>query len=148
MVQANMRMLHQSSADIPAESAFWNAVKEFEEVQRVKKTESGPDIILYPPGKIIHLFRTTEDKRCLDSSCALKKRAHDYVAKYAEVDDLQEIIVSANALSDHQPYLVLAELERVAESFGLSAPYAPTRTHYTDIEIPEFGDREENAILN
>lgn len=125
VIDANARMLHQSSADIPADSAFWEAVKEFEEVQKVKKTESGPDIILYPPGNIIHLFRTTEDKRCLDLSCALKKRPDDYVAKYAEVDDLQEIIVNAKALSDHQPYRVLAELERVAESFGLSAPYAP-----------------------
>lgn len=126
VIEANKRMLYGSSADIPSESAFWKAVLEFEEVQRIKKTESGPDIGLYPPGNIIHLFRTTEDKRCLDLSCAFKKHPDDYVARYAEVDDLQEIIVSAKALADHQPHIVLAELERVAESFGLMAPYEPT----------------------
>jgi len=126
VIEANKRMLHGSSADIPPESAFWKAVQEFEEVQKIKKTEGGPDIGLFPPGNIIHLFRTTEDRRCLDLSCAFKKRPDNYVARYAEVDDLQEIIVSANALADHQPFTVLAELERVAESFGLMAPYSPT----------------------
>ena len=129
--EQNSRVLFKSNADIPA-SEFWEKVAEFEDVQAKKKTKSGPDICLYPIGKIIHLYRTSEDRRGFPALSSLgfpslffPRKPDNYVAKLAEVDDLQEIIVSSTALADHQPYYVCQELERFAQSFGLEEPYAP-----------------------
>jgi len=129
--EQNSRVLYKSNADIPA-SEFWEKVAEFEDVQAKKKRENGPDICLYPIGKIIHLYRTSEDRRGFPALSSLgfpslffPRKPDNYVAKLAEVDDLQEIIVSSTALADHQPYYVCQELERFAQSFGLEEPYAP-----------------------
>jgi sn1-specific diacylglycerol lipase len=119
IAEQNSRVLYKSNADIPA-SEFWDTVAEFENIQTAKKTKSGPDIILYPPGKIIHLYRTSSRARL-----AIRRKPYNYVAMHAEVDDLQEIIISSTALADHQPYYVCQELEKFAQSFGLDEPYAP-----------------------
>ena len=119
----NSRILCKTNADFQA-SEFWENVTKYENLQAAKKAESGPDIVLYPPGEIIHLYRTAEDRRGLPS-LTFGRKPDEYVAKLAEIDDLQEIIVSGTALADHQPYNVCNELERFAQSFGLEAPYAP-----------------------
>lgn len=119
----NSRILFNTNAEFQG-SEFWDKVAEFEDLQTAKKSESGPDIVLYPPGKIIHLYRTAEDRRGL-LSLLLRGKSDEYVAKMAEIDDLQEIIISGTSLADHQPYNVCNELERFAQSFGLEAPYAP-----------------------
>ena len=121
----NSRILFNTNADFQ-ESDFWDKVTQFEDLQTAKKAESGPDVVLFPPGKIIHLYRTAEDRRGL-LSLLLRGKSDEFVAKMAEIDDLQEIIVSGTALADHQPYNVCNELERFAHSFGLEAPYAPRK---------------------
>ena len=45
----NSRILFNANADFQA-SEFWGKVTEFEDLQAAKKSESGPDIVLYPPG--------------------------------------------------------------------------------------------------
>lgn len=122
----NARVVYKNIEDIYS-SEFWEQVIEFENLQAAKKTENGPDMPLYPPGKIIHLYRTAEDRGGLPFLSLLRKQPDTYVAKLAEVDDMQEIHISSSALADHQPYKVCRELESFASSFGLEAPYSPRK---------------------
>lgn len=82
-------------------------------------------IPLYPPGKIVQLVKTADDKPpagCCSSS-AVEEQDTPYAARWAHVEDFSEIIISSHFLDDHSSSNVLRELERTAEVFGLSSPY-------------------------
>ncbi len=92
-----------------------DAFRELKRSQAKKLADEGvPKIPLYPPGKIVHLSGLQQAK--------LSQR-RQYAATWIKREDLSEIIISPHFLDDHRTGNVLMELERVANSFGLSSPF-------------------------
>lgn len=84
-------------------------------------------IPLYPPGKIVQLVKTAASEPpagcCGSTSASEEQQSSHYAARWADVEDLTEIIISSHFLDDHSSPNVLRELERTAEVFGLSSPF-------------------------
>lgn len=84
-------------------------------------------IPLYPPGKIVQLVKTAASEPpagcCGSTSASEEQQSSHYAARWADVQDLTEIIISSHFLDDHSSPNVLRELERTAEVFGLSSPF-------------------------
>jgi hypothetical protein len=86
---------------------------------------------LVPPGRIVHLVKVCSgSSRMLTFGAPpLRRRqaapgdTERYKPIWASNDDFGEIQISGSFLSDHNPTTVCHELERIAESFGLSPPY-------------------------
>ena len=118
-------LLHREDSIPP--SRFKEQLDEFYE--RRQEAESVRGIIravpLYPPGKIVHLMKATDDvpKAGCCSSSAIEEQDSPYAARWAHGDDFTEIIISSHFLDDHSSPNVLSELERIAAIFGLSSPY-------------------------
>jgi hypothetical protein len=86
---------------------------------------------LVPPGKIVHLVKVSPgSSRVLTfGSPTIRRRqaaagdTERYKPIWASNDDFGEIQITSSFFSDHNPTTVCHELERIAESFGLSPPY-------------------------
>jgi sn1-specific diacylglycerol lipase len=117
----NGKILHARES-IPA-SKFSEQLAEFRAHNKKKKEESPMlDVPLYPPGKIVHLVKTGEKRSCL-LSCKTDGHDNPYTASWVAASDLSEVIISSHLLNDHDPLNVLNELERIADTFGLSPPF-------------------------
>lgn len=86
---------------------------------------------LVPPGRIVHLVKvsSTSSRMLTFGSPPLRRRqataghTERYKPIWASNDDFGEIQITSSFFSDHNPTTVCQELERIAESFGLSPPY-------------------------
>jgi hypothetical protein len=86
---------------------------------------------LVPPGRIVHLVKvsSTSSRMLTFRSPPLRRRqaaagdTERYKPIWASNDDFGEIQISSSFFSDHNPTTVCQELERIAESFGLSPPH-------------------------
>lgn len=96
------------------------AIREFRELE------------LWPPGKIVHMIKTGHDKK---RSCVLgcSKITKNYVSYWADACIFREIRMSHHLLKDHQPDNILRELETLAETFGLEAPYYEAYVNEGDV---------------
>ena len=87
-------------------------------VQGIKDSQSGrvpsgyEDVDLFPPGRIIHLIpRYNASSLYSDESCS------DYVAVWAQRDDLMDIQITKTLVSDHIPTKNRVELETLNDFF-------------------------------
>jgi hypothetical protein len=123
------RLIHQKQ-ETPA-SIFKGQLDKFREHLATKRSRRKElHIPLYPPGKIVQLVKTKEDEQP-SGCCSCRSRVNSHfraespcALRWAHRDDFAEVLISSHFLEDHKTANVLRELERVAEVFGLSAPYA------------------------
>ena len=115
------------SDEIP-DSEFLQQLRRFERMQQNRRSTRGisREVSLYPPGKIIHLVKTGQSKRCTHNisnciTCGASNSGAEYTPVRKENDDFNEIEISPTLWTDHFPNRVCIELERVAARFGLDA---------------------------
>lgn len=122
-------LLHRQDSIPP--SKFKEHLDEFlerrEEVIALRDVRTVP---LYPPGKLLQLVKTTADDTPPTGCCSSAAAVQDtpYMARWAHVQDLSEIILSSHFLDDHSTVNVLREIERTAGVFGLSGPTFTVQT--------------------
>lgn len=124
LVQQNEDMLHPPDAVPPSD--FARALDHFEATQAERRSSRGVarSVNLYPPGRITHLVRTGQSRECLHGlvgcvTCGASNAGAEYTPIRKENDDFNEIEVSPTLWTDHFPNRVCAEIERIAERFGI-----------------------------
>jgi sn1-specific diacylglycerol lipase len=91
---------------------------------------------MYPPGKIVHLVKTSETKSCSSSllkcmSCWTSNAGSQYTPMWAKNEDFDEIVISPTMGTDHFPNRVCLEMEGVASNlFHLQSPYTDLQQEY------------------
>ena len=120
--------------DVP-DSKFKRQVDRFLHFQAELKQKAGTEayISLYPPGKIVQLFRARRQESSFlrlvshpvtnDTPRKRKKAERYYVARWIHRNDLQHVIVSSHLVGDHEPSNVKHQIQKVAETqFNLTPP--------------------------
>jgi len=112
-------------------SKFLEKLDDFHRYQDgLKESRETRSVKLHPPGKIVHLVGQRDEEN--DEELALgqadmseheQSASFDYIAYWAERNDLAEIIISSHFLSDHSSLNVMAQLEITAERFDMSTPF-------------------------
>jgi len=111
----------------PMDSMFARQLMYFKEIQQRRKEHRGRvRASLFPPGKIVHLVKTSEVQslsnrfwRCI--TCCTSNAGFTYTPMWANNDDFNEIIISPTMGADHFPNRVCLEIEGVARNFGIDA---------------------------
>ena len=123
LIQQNDDLLYPSD-DTP-NSEFLNQLRRFESMQQNRKSTRGlsREVLLYPPGKIIHLVKTGQCHDCSHGilncmTCGASNSGSEYTPIRKENNDFNEIEISPTLWSDHFPNRVCFELEKVAARFG------------------------------
>ncbi|KAL3779019.1 hypothetical protein HJC23_011458 [Cyclotella cryptica] len=126
LIQQNDDMLYPSD-NVP-DSAFLRQLRRFESMQQNRRSTRGVarEIKLYPPGKIVHLVKTGQNKHCVHSltaclTCGASNAGSEYTPIRKENDDFNEVEISPTLWTDHFPNRVCIEIERVAARFGINA---------------------------
>jgi hypothetical protein len=129
LAEANAEILYEK--EMVKDSAFKQQLDKFLQFQiELKEKNKSTYIQLFPPGRIIQLFRTEDGKGSLHNLLPTKVTKHSpkgteqYTARWAERSDLQSVNLSSHLLSDHDPIKVKNKLEDLASRFGLSPPYS------------------------
>ncbi|KAL7533981.1 hypothetical protein ACHAXR_005566 [Thalassiosira sp. AJA248-18] len=124
LIQQNEDMLYPHDG-VP-DSDFARQLQQFENMQRERRSNRGVarSIALYPPGKITHLVKTGQSKKCLHGiagciTCGASNAGSDYTPIQKENDDFNEIEISPTLWTDHFPNRVCNEIERIAKRFGI-----------------------------
>lgn len=82
-----------------------------------RKLESNLEAVqLFPPGRIVHLVKTAEDKATDDCPSS-------YTAIWADKEDFTEIQLHSAFLDDHQPVKNQREYALLGRAFGLDPPF-------------------------
>ena len=90
-------------------------------VQNRRKVEfRGPSVMLYPPGKIVHLIKVNEEQSCAHGmvrclTCGTTNFGNEYIPIWAENSSFNEIVISPTMGTDHFPNRVCLELEKIAK---------------------------------
>ena len=124
LIQQNEDMLYAHDA-VP-ESDFLTQLQRFEAMQHERRSSRGlaRSINLYPPGKITHLVKTGQSKQCMHGffgciTCGASNAGAVYTPIQKENDDFNEIEISPTLWTDHFPNRVCAEIEKIANNFGI-----------------------------
>eukprot|EP00565_Helicotheca_tamesis_P007677 CAMPEP_0185737000 /NCGR_PEP_ID=MMETSP1171-20130828/29406_1 /TAXON_ID=374046 /ORGANISM="Helicotheca tamensis, Strain CCMP826" /LENGTH=244 /DNA_ID=CAMNT_0028407795 /DNA_START=45 /DNA_END=779 /DNA_ORIENTATION=+ len=124
--QINENMLHPRGS-IPQDTEFARQLEQFKSIQSDRKTYRGGirEVLMYPPGRIVHLVKTGQRKSCLHGlgkciTCGMTNAGSEYTPMWAENDDFNEVLVSPTMWTDHFPNRVCLEIEKIAtDAFGL-----------------------------
>ena len=84
---------------------------------QLKVDDKDTYIRLFPPGKMVQLFR----ERGKDSTTGLSLPG--YIACFRENSDFNRIVLSSRMLVDHFPTRGEKALQQLASQFGMSTPY-------------------------
>jgi hypothetical protein len=124
LIQQNEDMLYPP--DSVPDSDFARQLQRFETMQQERRSNRGVAraIALYPPGKITHLVKTGQSKKCLHGfagciTCGASNAGSEYTPIQKENDDFNEIEISPTIWTDHFPNRVCIEIERIAKRFGI-----------------------------
>ena len=111
--------------DVP-ESEFNRQLKIFESMQLERRSSRGlaRSARLYPPGRITHLVKTGQSKKCMYGlagciTCGASNAGSVYTPIQKENNDFNEIAVSPTLWTDHFPNRVCTEIEKIAQQFGI-----------------------------
>lgn len=122
--------INETLDEVPSDTTYQRQLMDFLRVQEERKQARGEtssnNIRLYPPGKMIHLVRTGEEKRCshLASQCLTCGTSNSgflYTPVYISNDDLDEIVVTATMGTDHFVDRMCDELHTLSEKYILSS---------------------------
>jgi sn1-specific diacylglycerol lipase len=116
-------------------SKFAEQLEKFHSFQaELKSKHKSTYVDLFPPGKIIQMFRTLGLASNSTTACipccrdpepdGLPSEDVPYTARWAERTDFRRIILSSHLLSDHGTSNVKAQLHDLAHRFGLVEPYS------------------------
>ena len=124
LIQQNEDMLYARD-DVP-ESEFDRQLKIFESMQLERRSSRGlaRSARLYPPGRITHLVKTGQSKKCMYGlagciTCGASNAGSVYTPIQKENNDFNEIAVSPTLWTDHFPNRVCTEIEKIAQQFGI-----------------------------
>jgi len=112
-----------SKGSAPMDSKFARQLVNFKEIQQQRKEHRGRvPVTLFPPGKIVHVVKTSEVQswsntcwKCI--TCCTSNAGFKYTPMWANNDDFNEIVISSTMGTDHFPNRVCIEIERTANSF-------------------------------
>jgi sn1-specific diacylglycerol lipase len=128
----NERVLYRN--DEAPDSDFKRQVDSFLAFQEELKDKSGREyyIDLYPPGKLIQLFRVREARRrslfrtrspfSRDNVSPDAMDDRHYVARWVQRGDLRQVHISSHMLRDHEPGNVKRQIHKIAADFNLLPP--------------------------
>ena len=124
IIQQNEDMLYAHDA-VP-ESEFSRQLEDFQSMQRERRSSRGlaRSTRMFLPGKITHLVKTGQSKKCMDGlvgcvTCGASNAGSMYTPIQKENNDFNEIVISPTFWTDHFPNRVCIEIERIAEQFGI-----------------------------
>lgn len=129
-------MLLHGRDRIPPSRYYDQVLAFYEHQETIRKKRKHRNIRLVPPGKIVHLVRTSEPIQLQRSCCCSASQEvadgasgrslenqTNYTARWAHKRDFDEIVLSSHMLSDHSAPNIMSELEAIARSHGLSSPF-------------------------
>ena len=133
LVETNARLLYPEGS-VPADTEFARQLERVKSAQSERrKIRSGiRDVPLYPPGRICHLVKTGQKRRCYHGlikclTCFTTNAGSEYTPIWVENDDLNEIVIAPTMGTDHFPDRVCLELEGVAaNNFGIDTSLGST----------------------
>jgi len=106
-------------------TTYYQQLQEFRRIQEERKRSRGStrSILLYPPGRMIHLLKTGEEGGCGHLSrkittCCTTNSGFQYTPVYIANDDLDEIVVSPTMATDHFVDRMAFELSNLASEYG------------------------------
>lgn len=143
LVETNARILYPKGS-APIDTEFARQLERVKAAQSERrKSRSGiRDVPLYPPGRICHLVKTGQRRRCCHGlikciTCFTTNAGSEYTPIWVENDDLNEIVIAPTMGTDHFPDRVCLELEGVAaNNFGIDTSLGSTES-----------DRENATLL-
>jgi sn1-specific diacylglycerol lipase len=104
---------------------YYRQLQEFRRIQEERRQSRGStrSILLYPPGRMIHLLKTGEEGGCGHLSrkittCCTTNSGFQYTPVYIANDDLDEIVVSPTMATDHFIDRMVDELSNLASDYG------------------------------
>jgi sn1-specific diacylglycerol lipase len=113
-------------ADEIPDSNYRRQLERFNAIQEERRLTRGTArlVKLFPPGRMVHLVKTGEERSCLHGvakclTCCTTNAGFEYTPMWVDNDDFNEIIVSPTMGTDHFPNRVSLMLERVAKDFNL-----------------------------
>mmetsp|Transcript_8893 Transcript_8893/g.14815 ORF Transcript_8893/g.14815 Transcript_8893/m.14815 type:complete len:775 (-) Transcript_8893:48-2372(-) len=148
---ANAQVLH--AEDETPDSDLKQQWCKFNELYKDRKNERAieyalPDVELFPPGKFVHLMKTSSDAEPRSwSKKTSQTNKVEYVARWAHRLDFREIRISSKCIVDHSGMNVLKRLEAEARRMKLPATFVPvpSRTNDTATDYAP-GEQGETAI--
>jgi len=111
---------------VPSDTTYLLQLRDFLRVQDERKVARGEtnskSLRMYPPGKMIHLVRTGEERGCSHVlnqclTCCTSNSGFLYTPVYISNDDLDEIVVTATMGTDHFIDRMCDELHTLSENF-------------------------------
>ena len=133
LVETNARLLYPKGS-VPADTEFARQLERVKSAQSERRKIRGGirDVPLYPPGRICHLVKTGQKRRCCHGlikclTCFTTNAGSEYTPIWVENDDLNEIVIAPTMGTDHFPDRVCLELEGVAaNNFGIDTSLGST----------------------
>jgi len=131
-----------STLEIDRSTDYAKKLDIFYELESEKKEQV---VKLYPPGRIIQLFRTINLPKS-NSACGLCCCGPEadsrvdvledvpYTARWAEREDFSRLVLSSHFLSDHETANVKGQLHILAERAGLKEPFSSVLPPQQDVE--------------
>ena len=122
--------INETLDEVPSDTTYQRQLMDFLRVQEERKQVRGEtnsnNVRLYPPGKMIHLVRTVEAKRCSHLvsqclTCGTSNSGFVYTPVYISNDDLDEIVVTATMGTDHFVHRMCDELHTLSERYVLTS---------------------------
>ena len=119
----------QNAAQVPPfqRTTYYQQLQEFRRIQEERRRSRGStrSILLYPPGRMIHLLKTGEEGGCGHLSrkittCCTTNSGFQYTPVYIANDDLDEIVVSPTMATDHFVDRMASELSNLASEYGVT----------------------------
>jgi hypothetical protein len=97
------------------DSKFYRQLLDFLQRQvTLQENHQYASVQLHPPGKMVHLIASHNQGSSFFERGARQKT---YIPVYAERSDFSEIQITRSFLYYHDPFLVLTQLQRIADDF-------------------------------
>jgi Lipase (class 3) len=144
---ANAQVLY-SELETP-ESEFREQWQKFHELyQDRKKQRNFPDIELFPPGKLVHVVKTSvaTPKSCMQGLCRRTglpaPNEEEYVSRWATRLDFREIRLSGTCLPDHDGGPLLERFELEMRRLNAQAQYID---EYSAL-LPQWNEESDEGV--
>jgi hypothetical protein len=108
-------------------TSYRQQLEQFRAIQAERRNARGDlrSIRLFPPGRILHLVKTDEERSCWIQvahcvTCCTTNAGSQYTPVWIGNGDLHEIVVSPTMGTDHFPDRMVKELQGIVRDYGLA----------------------------